>query len=224
MARVSNIEALGADAAKPRMIFQIKIKESEPMKLFRIWLIILLLVAMGSLITGKSSGKQKGPIKNAPGLTEPQKVVGDYFAAYIAWLQYDFKEGGETAKLKEAIPNLTIDPYYVTQHYIDSYKKLMQENEKTTPPGEVGFLNYDPIICAQDYPDNMAQASVVLVKHTGTDASVKVNLSGKITEKPLIVKLKKQPEGWRIDDIVCDKNDFDSLYKGMVKWYKQQKK
>ncbi len=70
----------------------------------------------------------------------------------------------------------------------------------------------------------MARASVVLVKNTGTEASVKVNLSGQKSEKPLIVKLKKLQEGWRIDAIVCGKDDFDSLYKGMVKWYKQQKK
>ena len=79
----------------------------------------------------------------------------------------------------------------------------MQENEKTTPPGEVGFLDYDPIICAQDWPESMARASVVLVKNTETEASVKVDLWGKKSAPPLMVKLKKLPDGWRIDAIVC---------------------
>jgi hypothetical protein len=194
------------------------------MKLAKIGLIMLFLVAIGSPVNGETSDKQKMPVKNAPDLNEPQKVVGDYFAAYIAWLQYDFKKGDETLKPIKPIPNLSLDPRYVTQHYIDSYKKLMQENEKTTPPGEVGFLDYDPIICAQDYPDNMAHAAIVVGKNTGNEASVKVNLSGEKSEKPLIVKLKKLQEGWRIDAIVCGKDDFDSLYKGMEKWYKQQQR
>ena len=194
------------------------------MNLFRIGLIMVLLVAIGSPARGEASEKQKEPVNNATAWSEPRKVVLDYFGAYIAWLQYDFKKGDETAKPIKAVPNRSLDPSYVTQHYIDSYKQLMQENDKTTPPGEIGFLDYDPIICAQDYPDNLAQASVVLAKNTGTEASVKVNLSGQKSEKPFIVKLKKLPEGWRIDSIVCGKDDFDSLYKGMVKWSKTQKK
>jgi hypothetical protein len=184
---------------------------------------MLLLVTLGSPVTGQSSEKQSEPVKNTTGLNEPQKVVGDYFAAYIAWSKYDDHQRDETVKPGEPIPNRSLDPSYVTKHYIESYKKLMQENEKTTPMGEVGFLDYDPIIGAQDYPDNMAHASVVLVNNTGTEASVKVNLSGQKSEKPLIVKLKKLQEGWRIDAIVCDGKDFDSLYKAMVKWSKQQK-
>ena len=85
-------------------------------------------------------------------------------------------------------------------------------------------MDYDPIICAQDYPDSMAHASVVLVKNTGTEASVKVDLSGQNTDKPFIVKLKKLPEGWRIDAIVCGKDDFDSMYEEIKKLEKQQKK
>ena len=130
----------------------------------------------------------------------------------------------ETVKPKQPVPNRSLDPSYVTQHYIDSYKKLMQENEKTTPPGEVGFLDYDPIICAQDYPENMVHASVVLVNNTGTEASVKVNLSGQKSEQPLIVKLKKLQKIGGLMLLFVTENDFDSLYKAMVKWAKQQKK
>ena len=194
------------------------------MKLFRIGFIIVLLVALSSSIMGEASEKQSEPVKNAAGLSEPQKVVWDYFAAYISWLKYDFKKGDATANSIKPVPNRSLDPGYVTQHYIDSYNKLMQENEKTTPPGEVGFLDYNPIICGQDYPDNMDSASVVLVKNTGTEATVKVGFSEFTVDSPRIVKLKKLPEGWRIDAILCGKEDFDSLYQGMKKWETQQKK
>ena len=193
------------------------------MKLLKIGLIMLLLVTLGSPVPGQGSDKQGEPEKTAAGLSEPQKVVWDYFAAYIAWLEYDGKKGDETFKTIKPVPNRSSDPGYVTQHYIDSYHKLMQENEKTTPPGEVGFLDYDPIICAQDWPESMARASVVLVKNTETEASVKVDLWGKKSAPPLMVKLKKLPDGWRIDAIVCGKDDFDSLYQAMKKKDQQRK-
>jgi hypothetical protein len=88
----------------------------------------------------------------------------------------------------------------------------MQENEKTTPPGEVGLLDYDPILCAQDFPENLAQASFVLVDKTKNDALVKVDLWGRKKVKPMTVKLKKQKEGWRIDSIYCHGHNFESLY------------
>lgn len=112
----------------------------------------------------------------------------------------------------------------MTQHYIDSYKKLMQEDKKTTPTGEVGFLDYDPIICGQDFPKNMASASDVLVNNTGTEATVKLGFAEFTDDSPRIVKLKKLPEGWRIDAILCGKDDFDSMYEKIKQEYKHQKK
>jgi len=193
-------------------------------KLAGIGLIIVLLVALGSPVQGAVAEKQGEPVKNTPGLSEPQKVVWDYFAAYIAWLNYDLNKGDEKVKTIKPVSNRSLDPSYVTQHYIASYNKLMQEDKKTTPIGEVGFLDYDPIICGQDFPDNMDSASVVLVNNTETEATVKVGFSKFTVDSPRIIKLKKLPEGWRIDAIGCDGQDFDSLYQGMVKWYKQQKK
>ena len=68
------------------------------MKLARIGLIILLLVTIGSPVVGQAAEKQSEPVKNATGLSEPQKVVWDYFAAYIAWSEYDLKKGDKTVK------------------------------------------------------------------------------------------------------------------------------
>lgn len=86
----------------------------------------------------------------------------------------------------------------------------------------VGFLDHDPFICAQYFPDNMDHASISLVKNTGTGALVKADLFDKKTKPPLIVKLKKLTEGWRIDAIVCGKHDFDSLYSKMQEWEKRR--
>ncbi|MHB8070058.1 MAG: YqhG/Tai3 family protein [Desulfobaccales bacterium] len=193
-------------------------------KLAKIGLIMLLLVAIGSPVNGHASEKQIEPVKYPTGLSEPQKVVWDYFAAYIAWLDYDLNKGDGKVKTIKPVPNRSLDPNYVTRHYIDSYNKLMQEDKKTTPPGEVGFLDYDPIICGQDFPDNMDSASVVLVNNIGTEATVKVGFSQFTVDSPRIIKLKKLPEGWRIDAILCGKDDFDSMYETIKKKYKQQKK
>jgi hypothetical protein len=68
----------------------------------------------------------------------------------------------------------------------------MQENEGTTPPGEVGLFDYDPILCAQYFPEKLTKSSFLLVDKTNNAASVKVYLWGRKEVKPMMVKLKKQ--------------------------------
>jgi Protein of unknown function (DUF3828) len=191
------------------------LRRKNVMKLARIGLIMALLLTIGSPVNSVSAAPPKKPVTKAPALTGPQKVVWDYYAAYIAYQNYDLKKGDKTVK---PVPNRTLDPSFVTQHFIDSYQKLMAEDKKTTPPGEVGLLDYDPIICGQDFPDTMAGSSVVLVNNTGTAATVKVGMAGFTPPAPpFIVKLKKLKQGWRIDAIVCHGKDFDSLYRAMKK-------
>ncbi len=188
----------------------------------RIGLIIVLLLIMGSPVNKVAVAQPQEPATKAAALTGPQKVVWDYYAAYIAYQNYDLKKADKTVI---PVPNSTLDPSLVTRHFIDSYKKLMAENEKLTPKGEVGPLDYDPIIGGQDFPESMAGSSVVLDKETGTEATVKVGMGGFTPPAPpFTVKLKKLEEGWRIDAIVCDGKDFDSLYRTMTKGEKQQKK
>ena len=192
------------------------------MKLAKIGLILLFLVALGSPVMGQAAEKQSEPVKNPTGLSEPQKVVWDYFAAYIAYSEYEAKKGDKTVK---PVPNRSLDPSFVTQHFIDSYQKLMQADKKTRGSAEIGFLDYDPIICGQDFPDSMTGSAVDLVENTGTEATIKVGWAGfDPPATPFIVKLKKQDQGWRIDAIVCNGDDFDSKYQKMQEWYKQQKK
>lgn len=185
-------------------------------------LTLALLFTTGSLINGAAAAPQKEPAIKAAALTGPQKVVWDYYAAYIVWLQYDFNRGDKTVK---PVPNRSLDTSFVTRHFIDSYHKMMQEDEKTKGSAEIGYLDYDPIICGQDFPDNMAGSSVVLVKNTGTTATVKVGMAGFThPAPPFIVKLKKQQEGWRIDAILCHGKDFDAVFRAMKKEEKRQKK
>jgi hypothetical protein len=191
-------------------------------KLARIGLIIALLLTIGSPLYGEESGKQKEPGKKATAFSEPQKVVWDYYTAYLAYQEYQLKKGDKKVK---PVPNKTLDQSFVTQHFTDSFKRLMQEDKKTTPPGEVGFLDYDPFICGQDSPSGMTGSTVDLVDNTGTEATIKVGWGGfDPPAPPFIVKLKKQDQGWRIDAIVCGGDDFDSKYQKMQEWAKQQKK
>ncbi len=194
------------------------------MQLVKTGLVMLLIIILGHPVGGAAADNKSGPGKNAPAMSAPQKVVHDYYAAYIAWLKYDFKTGHNKVKSVRLVPNRSLDPALVTQHFIDSYQALMQENEKTTPKGEVGLLDYDPILCAQDYPDSMEHASLKVSSRTDTDASVKVDLAGQKSEPPVMVKLKKQGEGWRIDAIFCGGDDFDAMYQKIKQEAAQQKK
>jgi len=182
------------------------------MKLARIGLLLVLLALIGSPVQSQQSIEPRLPQENTGNFKEPDKVVREYYAAYIAFLQYDENQRSGKVKQTKLISDKRLDLNYVTQHFIDSYNKLIQENERTTPPGEVGLLDYDPILCAQDFPENLAQSSFILVDKTKNDALVKVDLWGRKKVKPMTVKLKKQKEGWRIDSIYCHGHNFESLY------------
>ncbi len=179
------------------------------MKLGRIALALLLLITMSSLTQGQPPKSRPSPENTRDG-KKPEQIVREYFAAYLAWVEYEFDLRTKKVKPKRKVPNKKLDTRYVTQHYIDSYIGLIQENNRTTPPGEVGYLNYDPIICAQDHPANMAKAAVTLSEKTYTEALVKVSLGGAKDEEPLQVRLKKLKDGWRIDAILCHGQDFEA--------------
>jgi hypothetical protein len=182
------------------------------MKAARIGGLLLLLALIGSPVQSQQSIEPRLPQGNTGNFKDPEKVVREYYAVYIAFLQYDEDQRSGKVKQTKLIPDKRFDLNYVTQNFIDSYNKLMQENEKTTTPGEVGLLDYDPILCAQDFPESLAQSSFILVDKTKNDASVKVDLWGTKEVKPMMVKLKKQKEGWRIDSIYCHGLNFESLY------------
>ncbi|MBU4233780.1 MAG: YbjP/YqhG family protein [Proteobacteria bacterium] len=160
------------------------------MKAARIGGLLLLLALIGNPVQSQQSIEPRLPQENTGNFKEPDKVVREYYAAYIAFLQYG--ENQRTGKVKQTklISDKKLDLNYVTQHFIDSYNKLIQENKRTTPPGEVGLLDYDPILCAQDFPENLAQSSFILVDKTKNDASVKVDLWGIKEVKYLITGLK----------------------------------
>jgi hypothetical protein len=181
-------------------------------KAHRIGLLAGLLVVIGGMAFGLVETPQAKPGPGGEVSSELRKVVLDYYSAYIAYQQYAVIAD----KKGKPVPDRTLNPRFVTPHFIDSYRKMMAENDKLTPKGEVGPLDYDPIVCGQDFPDSMAGSSVVLVKNSETVATLKVGLAGFTPPPPpIIVKLNKQKQGWRIDSIVCDGMDFDAMYRTM---------
>jgi hypothetical protein len=172
------------------------------MKLPWIVLVLILCVQGVNPALSQTPGMSGAEVKNIEALKGPATVVREYFAAYLAWLNYKFSKGTKETKPSEAVPDKSLDPNYVTRHFIEAYKKLMAENAKAGKE-EVGILDHDPIICAQDSPDDMSKASIVVAQRVSKDAVVKVNLWGSKEVTPFIVKLKKQQEGWRINAILC---------------------
>lgn len=182
------------------------------MKPAGIGLILLLLVAMGSVFHGEAEARGKLEVKKTAALSEPRKLVWDYYTDVLAYQYYQANKGDKKVK---PVPNKTLDLGFVTRHFVDSFKKLKQE---------AGFLDYDPIVCGTDSPDNMTGTAVNLVRNTGTEATVKVGWAGFTPPAtPFTVKLKKQSQGWRIDAVVCNGDDFDSMYQRIKKVSKKGK-
>ena len=79
--------------------------------------------------------------------------------------------------------------------FVAKIDALLQEAASTEP----GFLGYDPILMAQDFPDSMEYATPVI---NGDSAELIAYKIWGDSKSPLCVALAKQEGQWRITDII----------------------
>jgi Protein of unknown function (DUF3828) len=95
--------------------------------------------------------------------------------------------------------------------YTSGLIALMRKDRNSTPRGDVGNLDFDPICNCQD-SEGMQLVTLVVISATSTHASVVATL--KFSEpQPVTVQyfLLRTATGWRIDDIKT--SDIPSLRK-----------
>ena len=110
-------------------------------------------------------------------------VVSTFYTNYI-----------ETGKDPEKSMNLRQYPE-VSAVFVDKIDELLKEAASTEP----GFLGYDPILMAQDFPDSMEYATPVI---NGDSAELIAYKIWGDSKSPLCVALAKQEGQWRITDII----------------------
>jgi len=93
-----------------------------------------------------------------------------------------------------------------------SLVQLIRRDQKNTPRGYVGKLDWDPICSCQD-PDGLNLKDIQISKDSERRATASVALffSSDSTTEHLRLRLIWLPQGWRIDDI--ETKDIPSLRK-----------
>jgi hypothetical protein len=83
------------------------------MKLARIGLFLVLLALIGSPVQSQQSIEPRLPQENSGNFKEPDKVVGEYYAAYIAFLQYNENQRSGKVKQTKLISDKRLDLNFV---------------------------------------------------------------------------------------------------------------
>jgi hypothetical protein len=102
------------------------------------------------------------------------------------------------------------DALWQAQIYDTAMLALMKEDERLTPEGEVGVLDWDPVCQCQDFAKIRAAVVVKLEAPGRAMATVDFNDIG-MTDQSMrhaVFELWKEPQGWRIHDV--HSSDFDN--------------
>ena len=76
-------------------------------------------------------------------------------------------------------------------------------------PGEVGFLDADYWIMAQDFGSDLAVSDVKTVTMSGKEAVVQLMLHNLGTTKPVSLKMLNEGGDWKIDNFINEEIQFD---------------
>jgi hypothetical protein len=106
----------------------------------------------------------------------------------VALLEYAYAPYG-TGEFPE-------DPYEL---YSTNLKALIAADAARTPEGEVGALDFDPFLGAQDY--ELADLTIGSAAIAGDTATVEVDFTNMGLDQTMLFSLVKEADGWKIDDI-----------------------
>lgn len=76
---------------------------------------------------------------------------------------------------------------------------LFEADDARTPEGEVGALDFDPVVNGQDF--DLSDVEVTQTERTGEQALVAVSFSNMGTAQTLLFTLVATGDGWKIDEI-----------------------
>jgi hypothetical protein len=76
---------------------------------------------------------------------------------------------------------------------------LFDKDAAETPEGDVGRIDFDPYIDAQDY--DLTDFAIGEAKVTGDTATVEVTFTNFEQPEDIVFTLVKEPDGWKVDDV-----------------------
>ena len=131
----------------------------------------------------------------------PENFIRRIYKEHLDVLYSDFRQDNDCLNKKK-----------YSQYFDPNLTMLLIRDDKYTEkhPGEVGDLDFDPIIDAQDFDEKLPVSVVVTKLDSKFPVRIKVVFSN-ISPRTIVFELKQTEQGWRISDIIY--SDGSSLVK-----------
>lgn len=109
-----------------------------------------------------------------------------------------------TALYAPYLEDISVEDY--KPFFSDRLNGLYAADEAKTPEGEIGALDFDPVIAGQDF--KITNLKIGTPKISGSGASVTVGFDNMDDPTVLYYSLVKEHGGWKVDDIESRGKDF----------------
>ena len=138
----------------------------------------------------------------------PALLLGLFFSAILSLSAraetYDTPNALLTALYAPYLQDVSVDDY--TPFFSERLNGLYAADAEKTPEGEVGALDFDPVIAGQDF--KITDLQIGKPKIDGKAASVTVKFDNMDDPVVLYYSLVEQDDGWKVDDIELKGGDF----------------
>jgi len=154
-------------------------------------IILIAIIALGGFWVWKNQNKktenqENSQVKQDNKIKEPEEIAKEFLKRHLDRLN-------KRSSSNELSDNeLSLD--LVTNNFINNFNKL----EKP--------LFYDPFICAQDYPEDINNTSIILIEKNNTWISFDVKIDKDWVGEGFKMELIKDKNNWKIDKIICDRS------------------
>jgi hypothetical protein len=91
---------------------------------------------------------------------------------------------------------------------------LFAKDKAETPDGDIGRLDFDPFVDGQDY--DLSGLTIGKPVIAGDTAKVEVTFKNFDQAEDMMFSLVKEPDGWKIDDVVSSNPDFPYSLKAIM--------
>ena len=115
----------------------------------------------------------------------PEALLTALYAPYL-------KDDGDTSDM--------------TPFFSDDLNAFYAKDAANTPDGEMGVLDFDPVIAGQDYA--ISQLKIDEPKIRGDVAAVTVHFNNFDDKQELFYSLVREHGGWKVDDIENKQGDY----------------
>lgn len=125
------------------------------------------------------------------------------FGASHAGAQAPTEPGAAIARIYKGYASGST-PGPIEDHYSARLRQLAAAARKRTPDGDIGPLDFDPVVNGQDW--EIKRLRIREIKREADRAIVQASFTNFGDAKEIVFDLVRGPSGWKIDDITSRRN------------------